>query len=92
MADLQKTFDQKRRERNSELVRRMRDGDSLTSFSNASSWFPPRPIIQKDSAEIAKLYDEKVEDLDVNKISSSHSEQEQQTRSETKKDSHLRSV
>mgnify|MGYP005670025897 CR=1 FL=1 len=92
MANLQKSFDTKRRERNSELVRRMRDGDPLTSFSNASSWFPPRPIIQKDSAEIARLYDEKVEDLDIKKISRSHSEQNEQTRIETKIDSHLKPV
>ena len=45
-----------RRERNSELVRRMRNGDSLSSFNSYSSWYPPRPVIEKDSHALQKLY------------------------------------
>ncbi len=45
-----------RQERNSELVRRMRGGDSLTSFDSQSSWFPPRPTIEKDQSAIKRLY------------------------------------
>lgn len=45
-----------RTDRNSELVRRMRTGEQLTSFNSQSSWFPPRPIIEKDQGAIHKLY------------------------------------
>lgn len=45
-----------RQDRNSELVRRMRTGEQLSSFSSQSSWFPPRPMIEKDSDAIKKLY------------------------------------
>ena len=46
-----------RRQHNSELIRRMRNGESLTSFDSKASWYPPRPIIQKDKSEMARLYD-----------------------------------
>ncbi len=45
-----------RQDRNSELLRRMRTGEQLTSFNSYSSWFPPRPIIEKDESAIHKLY------------------------------------
>lgn len=45
-----------RRQHNAELIRRMRNGESLTSFDSKASWYPPRPIIQKDKAEMARLY------------------------------------
>lgn len=45
-----------RRQRNHELLRRMRTGESLTSFDSKASWYPPRPIIAKDKAEMARLY------------------------------------
>lgn len=45
-----------RQDRNSELLRRMRTGEQLTSFNSQSSWFPPRPIIEKDQGAIHKLY------------------------------------
>jgi len=45
-----------RRDRNSELLRRMRNGDSLTSYDSAASWFPPRPIIEKDEKALKQLY------------------------------------
>jgi len=45
-----------RQDRNTELVRRMRTGEQLTSFNSYSSWFPPRPIIEKDEGAIRKLY------------------------------------
>ncbi|MFY7927376.1 MAG: hypothetical protein ACOVS5_00765 [Oligoflexus sp.] len=45
-----------RRERNSDLIRRMRNGDQLSSFNSYSSWFPPRPIIEKDQNALEKLY------------------------------------
>jgi len=45
-----------RRAHNAELIRRMMKGETLTSFDSQSSWYPPRPVIEKDQDEIAKLY------------------------------------
>jgi len=41
---------------NRDLIRRMRNGDSLTSFDSTSSWYPPRPVIEKDEKALAELY------------------------------------
>ena len=49
-----------RRERNTELVQRMRQGEQLSSFNSFASWYPPRPIIQKDCGAIEQLYGEGV--------------------------------
>jgi hypothetical protein len=46
----------KRREHNQDLLRRMRSGESLRTVDSRSSWFPPRPIIQKDQEAISRLY------------------------------------
>jgi hypothetical protein len=46
----------KRREHNQDLLRRMRSGESLRTVDSRASWFPPRPIIQKDQEAISKLY------------------------------------
>ena len=45
-----------RKERNADLLRRMRNGDQLASFNSYASWFPPRPIIQKDIHALQELY------------------------------------
>lgn len=45
-----------RKQRNADLLRRMRSGEPLTSFDSRASWFPPRPIIKKDAREIERLY------------------------------------
>ena len=45
-----------RRERNGHLIKRLQDGESLTSFSSESSWYPPRPTITKDPDAVKKLY------------------------------------
>ena len=42
--------------RNGDLLRRMRNGESLTSFNSQSSWYPPRPLIEKDESAINRLY------------------------------------
>lgn len=46
----------KRREHNQDLLRRMRSGESLRTVDSRSSWFPPRPIIEKDQEAISRLY------------------------------------
>jgi hypothetical protein len=45
-----------RKERNADILRRMRNGDQLASFNSYASWFPPRPIIQKDIHALQELY------------------------------------
>jgi len=46
----------RRKEHNSDLVRRMRSGEPLNAIDSKASWYPPRPIIQKDRVEMARLY------------------------------------
>jgi hypothetical protein len=45
-----------RKDHNSELIRRMRNGEPLNSIDSKNSWYPPRPIIKKDEAEMARVY------------------------------------
>ncbi len=45
-----------RKERNTDVIRRMRNGDQLSSFNSYSSWFPPRPVVEKDTDAVKKLY------------------------------------
>jgi hypothetical protein len=45
-----------RKERNADILRRMRNGEQLASFNSYASWFPPRPIIQKDIHALQELY------------------------------------
>ena len=52
-----------RNERNKDLVERMKNGESLTSFNLEQNWFPPRPLIEKNKSAIKKLY-EKVKSED----------------------------
>jgi hypothetical protein len=46
-----------RKASNDDLIRRMRAGEKLSSFNAHSSWFPPRPLIQKDSESIKRLFE-----------------------------------
>lgn len=56
MQDPKKTTGKLRKQHNSELIRRMRNGEPLNAVDSKASWFPPRPIIQKDPREIARVY------------------------------------
>lgn len=47
-----------RKQHNGDLIRRMRNGDSLNAVDSKASWFPPRPTIEKDKREMARLYTE----------------------------------
>ena len=47
-----------RKQHNSDLIRRMRNGESLNAIDSKASWFPPRPVIEKDRSEMARLYQE----------------------------------
>lgn len=55
--------EQLREEHNKDLIRRMRNGEPLTSFNSESSWFPPRPIIEKNTEALSKLYGEEKEEM-----------------------------
>lgn len=57
-----------RRDRNSELLRRMRNGEQLSSFNSYASWFPPRPIIQKDSGAIRQLYGHEAQKTELHAV------------------------
>lgn len=46
---------QKRRARNNEVLRRLKNGESLVG-NPQSTWFPERPSIKKDPNLIAALY------------------------------------
>jgi hypothetical protein len=57
---------------NIELIRRMRDGDPLKSFDSRASWFPPRPVIEKDSRAVSKLYGAQKRKTKVAKVQEDH--------------------
>lgn len=46
----------RRKKNNQDIVKRMREGDSLTSFNSVGSWFPPRPVIKKDKNAMFKIH------------------------------------
>ena len=45
-----------RKKANNDLIKRMREGLPLNRYHAQDSWFPPRPVIQKDFTSISKLY------------------------------------
>lgn len=51
-----KKLSDRRKKHNLDLIKRMQDGESLTSFDSSASWFPPRPVIRKDAKALARLY------------------------------------
>ena len=56
------TFDRSRnlrKERNEDILDRLKKGDALSSFDSYASWYPPRPIIKKDPKALGKLYSSK---------------------------------
>ncbi len=50
-----------RKARNADILRRMEDNQALSSFNSQASWFPPRPIVEKDPTAIKKLYGTEVD-------------------------------
>jgi hypothetical protein len=51
----------RREQRNKELIKRMSDPeDCMTQFSKEQSWYPERPIIEKDESGMRKLYGEQL--------------------------------
>lgn len=56
-----------RKVRNNDLLTRMNQGESLTSFSSQNSWFPNRPTIEKDQDAMNKLYCDSKKSVDTGK-------------------------
>lgn len=50
---MQSDNDRRRRE-NADLLRRFHKGENLVADGSAS-WWPPRPLIKKDPAEVARV-------------------------------------
>jgi hypothetical protein len=57
---------------NIDLIRRMRDGEPLKSFDSRASWFPPRPVIEKDSRAVSSLYGAQARKTRVAKVQDEH--------------------
>ena len=53
---------ERRKKINDEILRKMKNGESLASIDLANSWFPVRPKIKKDTKIIEKLYKKEDED------------------------------
>jgi len=53
---LQDEREKKRKEKNEEILERMRQGDPLCDFDKMESFYPIRPTIKKDKKAIRKLY------------------------------------
>jgi hypothetical protein len=45
----------KRKEMNEDIIRRLKAGEALQDRASLT-WFPPRPLIEKDKDEIKNLY------------------------------------
>jgi hypothetical protein len=56
MQDSKRNARDLRRQHNLDLIRRMRNGEPLNSIDSKASWYPPRPMIEKDRQEMARLY------------------------------------
>ena len=50
-----KDLNRSRQEKNNDIIRRLKKGDSL-QYDATNTWFPPRPVIKKDEKVLKKLY------------------------------------
>ncbi|MEY4630503.1 MAG: hypothetical protein RIQ81_623 [Pseudomonadota bacterium] len=55
-SSLQELSDRRRQDHNRQLLEKMASGQPLWAFDSNASWFPPRPLVQKDPKAIEKLY------------------------------------
>lgn len=56
-----KKISELRKMRNKDILMRMDEGDNLSSYKSYASWFPPRPVLEKDARAIARLYGQNVD-------------------------------
>lgn len=54
--DRKKAIEEKIKEANKNLIKRMRNGESLQLMPNEMTFFPPRPLCKKDKKAMAKCY------------------------------------
>lgn len=52
----EKTVSERRSDENEEIIDRMRKGCSHSLVPPQATWWPPRPIIEKDKDAIKRLY------------------------------------
>jgi len=52
----EKTADERRSEENEAVIARMRAGCSHSLVPPQATWWPPRPIIEKDKDAVKRLY------------------------------------
>ena len=45
-----------RKSHNEDLIYRMKNGESLQNQTAVESWFPPRPVIKKNTGAMKSLY------------------------------------
>lgn len=45
-----------RERRNAEMIRRLKAGDTFTAVDAYDTWYPPRPINEKDMDAVCRLY------------------------------------
>jgi hypothetical protein len=48
--------EERRKRKNADVISRMRSGDPLVLIPSSATWFPPRPLVEKDKESIKKLY------------------------------------
>lgn len=47
---------EKRKNRNKDLIERLKRGESTQLIPTQMTWYPPRPIIKKDNEIVKQLY------------------------------------
>lgn len=52
----EKTAGERRNKENEDIIARMRAGCSHSLISPQATWWPPRPIIEKDKDAVKRLY------------------------------------
>lgn len=50
------TDEERRKSQNDEVLAKFRRGQSLAIVDQQATWWPPRPIIKKNAADMARLY------------------------------------
>jgi len=59
--------DEKRKKINEDIIKRLKAGEPLQDTSD-KTWFPPRPVVQKDQELVKKLYGNDIKIIGVNKL------------------------
>ncbi len=82
----------RRLDHNREIIDRMNSGEPLWAFDSKSSWFPPRPTIEKDPKAIGQLYGTGVNGTMLKVESSGRGQESSESKQESGGGKHLKSV